>query len=97
MFSINKNKIICILRFQPFIPDEVQDRKESVKRLILCSGLIYFNLVKLRKERKEEVKIAVARVEQINPFPYRLLANELEKYPQAEIVWAQYEPKDKAW
>ncbi|MEY4906488.1 MAG: 2-oxoglutarate dehydrogenase component OdhA [Pseudomonadota bacterium] len=69
----------------------------KVKRLIACSGKVYYDLVKKREEKKTDV--AVIRVEQLYPFPHKVFANELKKYPNlAEIVWCQDEPQNQgAW
>ncbi|MEX8496720.1 MAG: 2-oxoglutarate dehydrogenase E1 component [Leptothrix ochracea] len=69
----------------------------KVKRLIACSGKVYYDLVKKREEKKNDV--AVIRVEQLYPFPHKAFANELKKYPNlAEIVWCQDEPQNQgAW
>ncbi|XP_063701924.1 2-oxoglutarate dehydrogenase complex component E1 isoform X3 [Culicoides brevitarsis] len=70
----------------------------SVKKLIFCSGRVYYDLTKARAERKLENDIAIARVEQISPFPYDLVKNECNKYPNAELCWAQEEHKNQgAW
>jgi 2-oxoglutarate dehydrogenase E1 component len=69
----------------------------KVKRLIACSGKVYYDLVKKREEKKNDV--AVIRVEQLYPFPHKAFANELKKYPNlTEIVWCQDEPQNQgAW
>ncbi|WP_310462113.1 2-oxoglutarate dehydrogenase E1 component [Sphaerotilus sp.] len=69
----------------------------KVKRLIACSGKVYYDLVKKREEKKTDV--AIIRVEQLYPFPHKVFANELKKYPNlAEIVWCQDEPQNQgAW
>jgi 2-oxoglutarate dehydrogenase E1 component len=69
----------------------------KVKRLIACSGKVYYDLVKKREEKK--IDVAVIRVEQLYPFPHKAFANELKKYPNlADIVWCQDEPQNQgAW
>ncbi|XP_037792795.1 2-oxoglutarate dehydrogenase, mitochondrial-like [Penaeus monodon] len=70
----------------------------NVKRLIFCSGRVYYDLVQARKEAGLEEKIAIARVEQIAPFPYDLVMKECAKYADAELVWSQEEHKNMgAW
>jgi 2-oxoglutarate dehydrogenase E1 component len=68
---------------------------KKVKRVIACSGKVYYDLVATRRER-EESAVAVIRVEQLYPFPHKALATELKKYPAAtEVVWCQDEPANQ--
>lgn len=86
--------------FRPVIGDVVQRASnESVKRVILCAGQVYYDLAKGREEKGLENEVAIVRVEQLYPFPYAEVEAELVKYPHAsEIVWAQEEPKNQgAW
>ncbi|MBI3348240.1 MAG: 2-oxoglutarate dehydrogenase E1 component [Burkholderiales bacterium] len=71
---------------------------EKVKRVIVCSGKVYYDLVKARAEKKA-TDVAVIRVEQLYPFPHKAFAAELKKYPHAtDIVWCQDEPQNQgAW
>lgn len=71
---------------------------DKVKRVIVCSGKVYYDLVKTRAEKKA-TDVAVIRVEQLYPFPHKAFAAELKKYPNAtEIVWCQDEPQNQgAW
>jgi 2-oxoglutarate dehydrogenase E1 component len=69
----------------------------DVRRLIFCSGKVYYDLVNQRKELGI-TDIAIARVEQISPFPFDLIERHSGNFPNAEIVWAQEEPKNMgAW
>jgi 2-oxoglutarate dehydrogenase E1 component len=70
----------------------------KVKRIIACSGKVYYDLVKKREEKKAG-DAAVIRVEQLYPFPHKAFAAEVKKYPNAtEIVWCQDEPQNQgAW
>ncbi len=64
--------------------------KAKVIRLILCSGQVYFTLMKAIQDKPEMEKIAIIRVEQISPFPYDQLTIEIGKYSNLkEIVWVQ--------
>jgi 2-oxoglutarate dehydrogenase E1 component len=76
--------------------DEIDTKK--VKRVVLCCGKVYYDLVNARRE-KQIKDIAIVRIEQLYPFPSDSLAKELAKYPKAtEIVWAQEEPRNQgAW
>jgi 2-oxoglutarate dehydrogenase E1 component len=71
---------------------------EKVKRVIVCSGKVYYDLVRTRGEKKA-TDVAIVRVEQLYPFPHKAFAAELKKYPNAtEIVWCQDEPQNQgAW
>ncbi|MDR7268396.1 2-oxoglutarate dehydrogenase E1 component [Pelomonas saccharophila] len=71
---------------------------DKVKRVIVCSGKVYYDLVKARAEKKAN-DVAVVRVEQLYPFPHKAFAAELKKYPNAtDIVWCQDEPQNQgAW
>jgi 2-oxoglutarate dehydrogenase E1 component len=67
----------------------------KVKRVIACSGKVYYDLVKKREEKKAS-DVAVIRVEQLYPFPHKAFAAELKKYSNAtEIVWCQDEPQNQ--
>ncbi|XP_017765398.1 PREDICTED: 2-oxoglutarate dehydrogenase, mitochondrial isoform X2 [Eufriesea mexicana] len=86
--------------FLRVIPEEgvASENPNNVKRVVFCSGKVYYDLKKARAERNLDDKIAIARVEQISPFPYDLVKKESAKYPNAEIVWAQEEHKNQgAW
>src|SRR3954470_287462 len=71
---------------------------DKVKRVIACSGKVYYDLVKSRAERKGG-DVAILRVEQLYPFPHKAFAAEMKKYPNAtEVVWCQDEPQNQgAW
>ncbi|WDM85627.1 2-oxoglutarate dehydrogenase E1 component [Ehrlichia sp. JZT12] len=69
----------------------------NVRKVIVCSGKVYFDIVEARDKHKIN-DIAVVRLEQYYPFPEEQLANELKKYQNAEIVWCQEEPMNMgAW
>lgn len=65
--------------------------EKGVRRLILCSSKVYYELDEERKKVNSN-DLAICRVEQICPFPYDLIQQELKRYPNAEIVWCQEEP-----
>jgi 2-oxoglutarate dehydrogenase E1 component len=79
---------------------EVDDKIDAkkVKRVIACSGKVYYDLVNARKERGQS-DTAIIRIEQLYPFPHKAFAAELKKFPNlAELVWAQDEPQNQgAW
>jgi 2-oxoglutarate dehydrogenase E1 component len=70
----------------------------KVKRIVACSGKVYYDLVKARTEKKAG-DVAIIRVEQLYPFPHKAFAAEMKKYPHlGEIVWCQDEPQNQgAW
>ncbi|XP_031841222.1 oxoglutarate dehydrogenase Nc73EF isoform X2 [Nomia melanderi] len=86
--------------FLRVIPEEgvAAQNPRNVKRVVFCSGKVYYDLKKARAEKKLDDKVAIARVEQISPFPYDLVKKEAAKYPDAELIWAQEEHKNQgAW
>ncbi|MGE4528568.1 MAG: 2-oxoglutarate dehydrogenase E1 component [Rhodospirillaceae bacterium] len=70
---------------------------EKIRRVLLCSGKVYFDLAAGRAERGVD-DVAIVRVEQLYPWPKNTLAKHLSRYPNAEIVWVQEEPANMgAW
>ncbi|KAL0107582.1 hypothetical protein PUN28_014709 [Cardiocondyla obscurior] len=87
-------------QFLRVIPEEgpAAQNPNGVKKLLFCSGKVYYDLKKARTERNLDDQIAIARVEQISPFPYDLVKIEAAKYPNAELIWSQEEHKNQgAW
>ncbi|KAG2723702.1 hypothetical protein I3843_02G159500 [Carya illinoinensis] len=80
-------------RFKRLIKDQNDhsDLEEGIRRLVLCSGKVYYELDEERKKVGGK-DVAICRVEQLCPFPYDLIQRELKRYPNAEIVWSQEEP-----
>ena len=79
--------------------DELDDLDaNAVTRLVLCSGKVYYDLLEKRRELGLN-HIAIARVEQLYPYPDQEIDALLGRYPNAtDIVWAQEEPKNQgAW
>ncbi|MDP5217447.1 2-oxoglutarate dehydrogenase E1 component [Ruegeria sp. 2205SS24-7] len=69
----------------------------KIKRVVLCSGKVYFDLLEERDERGID-DVYIMRIEQYYPFPAHSLINELERFKGAEIIWCQEEPKNQgAW
>ncbi|KAF6777752.1 hypothetical protein AHF37_02848 [Paragonimus kellicotti] len=86
--------------FRRYLPETgvAAQNTESVKKLILCSGKVYYDLVKERNAIGLDSDIAISRVEQLTPFPYDLIKADLERYPNAMIQWVQEEHKNMgAW
>ena len=87
--------------FQTVIPesnDAIVKKADKVKRIVACSGKVYFDLVKKREEKGHD-DVAIIRVEQLYPFPHKAFSAEVKKYPNAtDIVWCQDEPQNQgAW
>jgi 2-oxoglutarate dehydrogenase E1 component len=69
----------------------------QIKRVVLCTGKVYYDLLEER-EKRGETRIQILRLEQIYPFPGLALTEELTRFPNAELVWCQEEPKNQgAW
>ncbi len=67
----------------------------KVKRVLVCSGKVYYDLVNTRKARSAG-DTAIIRIEQMYPFPHKSFAAELKKFPNAtEVVWVQDEPQNQ--
>lgn len=67
------------------VPSDPFVKPGNVKKVLLCTGKVYYDLIIERQERQLEDKIAIIRIEQLCPFPYHLLAAELTKYPRAKV------------
>ena len=68
-----------------------------IRRVILCSGKVYYDLYEQRQERGIE-DVYLLRIEQLYPVPLKSLTNELSRFPNADVVWCQEEPKNMgAW
>ncbi|MEX8518017.1 MAG: 2-oxoglutarate dehydrogenase E1 component [Leptothrix sp. (in: b-proteobacteria)] len=82
--------------FRTVIPElNAEIDAAKVKRLVACSGKVYYDLVKKREEKKAS-DVAIIRVEQLYPFPHKAFAAELKKYPNlTELVWCQDEPQNQ--
>jgi len=70
------------------------ENPEAVKKLMFCSGKIYYDMIKERERLGFDKDVAVVRIEQVAPFPFDLVIQELNKYKNAEIHWLQEEPKN---
>ncbi len=83
--------------FKRVIPDESGLVESKVKRVVICSGKVYYDL--LEEREKSDIKdVALVRLEQYYPFPAEELTAELKKYKNADVIWCQEEPKNMgAW
>jgi 2-oxoglutarate dehydrogenase E1 component len=84
--------------FQTVIAESKALKADKVKRVIVCSGKVYYDLAKRRDEAGHD-DTAIIRAEQLYPFPHKAFATEIKKYPNAtELVWCQDEPQNQgAW
>jgi 2-oxoglutarate dehydrogenase E1 component len=85
-------------RFQPLIEEVEQLKDDEVKRVVFCSGKVYFDLAEFR--RNESISnVAIVRIEELYPFPIEEYARVISRYRNAhEIVWCQEEPQNQgAW
>jgi 2-oxoglutarate dehydrogenase E1 component len=84
--------------FQTVIPEQKELNADKVKRVVACSGKVYYDLVKKREEKGAD-DVVILRVEQLYPFPHKAFATELKKYPNVtDLVWCQDEPQNQgAW
>ena len=85
--------------FQPVIDDRAAaNHRETIKRIVFCTGKIYYDLTEKRK-RDGGDGIALVRVEELYPWPHEEVARIVDSYPTIEdVVWAQEEPKNMgAW
>jgi len=70
---------------------------EKLRRAIFCTGKVYYDLYEERAKRGIK-DISLIRIEQLAPFPFDHVQRELTRYPNAEVVWCQEEPKNMgAW
>ena len=81
--------------FQEVIGDEFAD-KAKVKRVLICSGKVYFDLLD-RQEKDKRKDVAIIRLEQLHPFPTKQVEAELAKYKSAEIFFVQEEPENMGY
>jgi 2-oxoglutarate dehydrogenase E1 component len=78
--------------FQRVLPDEMKVPAASIRRVLLCSGKVYYELLEHRAETKRE-DVAILRIEQLHPLPPARLEAALASYsPGAPVFWVQEEP-----
>jgi len=96
--AISKLSDLTDSQFQLVLEDPNNPPRERVRRLLLCSGRVYFNLEKAREKAGVD-DVAIVRVEQLYPYPQKELQAIISKYRGvSEIGWVQEEPKNRgAW
>jgi 2-oxoglutarate dehydrogenase E1 component len=84
--------------FRLVIPDSTAKPGQKVRRIVLCSGKVYYDLVE-DAGRRGVSDVAIIRAEQLYPFPRKEVADEIARYPATnEVVWCQEEPQNQgAW
>ncbi|TAF66490.1 MAG: 2-oxoglutarate dehydrogenase E1 component [Cytophagales bacterium] len=82
-------------KFKEVIGDDYADAK-SVKKVLLCSGKIYYELLK-EQQTKQKNDVAIIRIEQLHPFPAKAVHQELSKYNKAKVFWVQEEPANMGY
>ena len=76
---------------------ELKKRDNKIKKVVMCSGKIYYDLIEAREKFKNN-NVTFVRIEQLYPFPVKTLANILRRYTNAQFIWCQEEPKNMgAW
>jgi 2-oxoglutarate dehydrogenase E1 component len=66
---------------------------DKIRRIVLCSGKVYYDLLEAREEKGID-DVYLMRLEQFYPWPVKSLSTELSRFPNAELVWCQEEPKN---
>ncbi|MCV2525532.1 MAG: 2-oxoglutarate dehydrogenase E1 component, partial [Candidatus Lightella neohaematopini] len=103
--SLLRNKLsysplieLSINTFKKVIDEIDNINKNKIKKIIICVGKIYYELLNLRR-KKDNNYIAIIRIEQLYPFPTKILSNIIKKYKYVNtFIWCQEEPKNQgAW
>ncbi|SMB94851.1 2-oxoglutarate dehydrogenase, E1 subunit [Hymenobacter roseosalivarius DSM 11622] len=81
--------------FREVLGDVYADNKKA-KRVLLCSGKVYFDLLE-EQQKSQHKDVAIVRLEQLHPFPQKQLSAELAKYPKAKVYWVQEEPENMGY
>jgi 2-oxoglutarate dehydrogenase E1 component len=93
--SVSRLEELASGSFRTMIDEIDEINPNAVTRIVLCSGKVYFDLLKARREGKVE-SVAIVRLEQLYPFPSEEYEAILRRYPNAhEIVWCQEEPQNQ--
>jgi 2-oxoglutarate dehydrogenase E1 component len=79
-------------------PQRTEVEGDKVRRVIVCSGKVAYDLLR-RRDEKKAWDVAILRIEQLYPFPHKAFAAEMRRFPKAtEVVWCQDEPQNQgAW
>ena len=85
--------------FHRFLWDDDKDelvKSDKIKRVVLCTGKVYYDLLQERRDRGIK-DVTLIRLEQLYPYPEEDLAEELKQYKNAEFVWCQEEPQNMGY
>ena len=85
--------------FHRFLWDDDHDslaKADKIKRVILCTGKVYYDLLAERRERKID-DVVIIRIEQLYPFAHDELVEELKPYKNADVIWCQEEPENQGY
>uniref|UniRef100_A0A8C8CBL4 2-oxoglutarate dehydrogenase complex component E1 n=1 Tax=Oncorhynchus tshawytscha TaxID=74940 RepID=A0A8C8CBL4_ONCTS len=95
----NFDDMLTGTHFQRLIPDSgpVCEKPDGVKRIVFCTGKVYYELTRERKNRGMDNTVAIARIEQLSPFPFDQVKVETDRYPNADLVWCQEEHKNQGY
>ena len=90
---------LCEGRFYSVIGETEAINNKKVERLVVCAGKVYYDLLQAREDSDDCDHVAIARMEQLYPFPDEEYKAELERYPNLKrVVWCQEEPMNQgAW
>jgi 2-oxoglutarate dehydrogenase E1 component len=96
--SVSSLQDVAEGQFQTVIGDAEKLDAKKVKRVVVCSGKVYYDLLAYRRDKKI-TNVAIIRLEQQYPFPHESFRKEMGKYTAAkEVVWCQEEPQNQgAW
>uniref|UniRef100_A0A3Q3RWD1 2-oxoglutarate dehydrogenase complex component E1 n=1 Tax=Mastacembelus armatus TaxID=205130 RepID=A0A3Q3RWD1_9TELE len=85
--------------FKRVIPEDgpAAASPDKVRRVIFCTGKIYYELTRERKNRGMDDTVAIVRIEQLSPFPFDLMKAETDRYLNADLVWCQEEHKNQGY
>jgi 2-oxoglutarate dehydrogenase E1 component len=95
----HKSEFVTGSKFQRVYPEQHGDdlvAADKMRKVVFCSGKIYYELLEKRMASKVD-DVALVRFEQISPFPFDFVARAAEKYPNAELVFCQEEPKNMGY
>ena len=92
----NKEDFLKGSHFRELITDPLFDdaKAKKARKVVLCSGKIYYELAAARAEKKAEESVAIMRLEQLYPFHAAAVTEALAPFKNAEFVWCQEEPKN---
>ena len=68
---------------------------QNVKRVVFCTGKVFYELIKERQSKGLDNEVAITRIEQLTPFPFDLIRDEILKYPNADLLWSQEEHQNQ--